>query len=528
MTTTLMILDGFGYNADASGNAIAAANTPNLDRIMDTCPHTLLGASGMSVGLPEGQMGNSEVGHMNIGAGRIIYQELTRITREIESGTFSANPVLNQVMDHVKKNQRPDATRESSGRCRSAALHIMGLLSDGGVHSHIRHLFALIDLAKEKGLSEVYVHCFLDGRDVPPRCAEEYLRQLEAHMEKTGVGKIASIAGRYYAMDRDNRWERIQKAYDALTDAAAPVLQAPSAQSALAEAYLRDENDEFVQPVRIAKDGVPAGLISDHDGVIMFNFRPDRARQITRAFCDPALTELSRPEAPSDLCYVCMTRYDDSIENALVAFPPQHHRNTLGEYIAACGLKQLRLAETEKYAHVTFFFNGGVEEPNEGEERILIPSPKVATYDLQPEMSAPAVCSTAVNAIESGKYDLIVMNFANPDMVGHTGVFAAAVAAVEAVDRCVGEILAAIQRTGGTLFLTADHGNADTMKDAEGNVITAHSTNPVPAVIVSQKGGHGDTLRLRREGVLADIAPTLLHLMGLSQPAEMTGKTLIL
>lgn len=507
-----MILDGFGYNADASGNAIAAADTPNLDRIMETYPHTLLGASGMSVGLPEGQMGNSEVGHMNIGAGRIIYQELTRITKEIEDGTFSHNTVLNQAMEHAKKG---------------AALHLMGLLSDGGVHSHIRHLLALIDMAKEKGVREVYVHCFLDGRDVPPRCAENYIRQLEAHMEKTGVGRIASIAGRYYAMDRDNRWERIQKAYDALTDESSDTPSAGSALQALQQAYDRDENDEFVLPTRITEGGKPVGLIRHHDAVIMFNFRPDRAREITRAFCDASLEGLNRPEAPKDLCYVCMTRYDEAIKGALVAFPPQHHANTLGEYIAACGLKQLRLAETEKYAHVTFFFNGGVEEPNACEERILIPSPKVATYDLQPEMSAPEVCRTAVNAIESGAYDLIVMNFANPDMVGHTGVFEAAVAAVETVDRCVGEILEATEKTGSSLLITADHGNADTMADSQGNVITAHSTNPVPAVVITPKDSGCGDFTLRQDGILADIAPTLLQLMGLAQPREMTGKSLI-
>lgn len=521
MTTTLMILDGFGFNSETSGNAIAAAATPNLDMLMEKYPHTLLGASGLSVGLPYGQMGNSEVGHMNIGAGRIIYQELTRITKEIVDGTFNSNSVLNEAMEHVL-----------SAQADGAALHVMGLLSDGGVHSHIYHLFAIIDMAKEKGIENLFVHCFLDGRDVPPRCAEKYIKELEDYMQETGLGRIASISGRYYAMDRDNRWDRVQKAYDALTSPqSAGTFTAASALEALSAAYARDENDEFVIPtVILDSDGRPAGQIKNHDSVVIFNFRPDRAREITRAFCDPDFTGFERAARPDDLYYVCMTQYDAAMPNAKVAFPPQHHKNTLGEYIAALGKKQLRLAETEKYAHVTFFFNGGVEEPNANEDRKLIASPSVATYDLQPEMSAPEVRDAAVDAIASGKYDLIIMNFANPDMVGHTGVFDAAVKAVEAVDSCVGDIYDAIMDHKGSLFITADHGNADTMFDADGNIITAHSTNPVPAILITPENFCPETcsgITLRKGGVLADIAPTLLYLMGLSQPAEMTGRNLI-
>ncbi len=520
MTTTLIILDGFGFNPETEGNAIAAAKTPNIDMLMEKYPHTLLGASGLSVGLPDGQMGNSEVGHMNIGAGRIIYQELTRITKEIVEGTFNDNPVLNEAMDHVLASQAD-----------GAALHVMGLLSDGGVHSHINHLFAVIDMAKEKGIENLYVHCFLDGRDVPPRCAEKYIKELEEYMQETGLGKIASIAGRYYAMDRDNRWDRVQKAYDALTSPqAAGTLTAATALEALSAAYERDENDEFVVPTIILNgDGEPAGRLRDHDAAVMFNFRPDRAREITRAFCDPDFTGFERAAHPEDLYYVCMTQYDAAMPNAEVAFPPQHHKNTLGEYVAALGKKQLRLAETEKYAHVTFFFNGGVEEPNPNEDRKLIASPSVATYDLQPEMSAPAIRDTAIEAINSEKYDLIIMNFANPDMVGHTGVFDAAVKAVETVDSCAGDIYRAVMEHNGSLFITADHGNADTMFDADGNIITAHSTNPVPAILITPDGSYGETdgIKLREDGILADIAPTLLYLMGLDQPAEMTGTNLI-
>lgn len=512
MTTTLMILDGFGFNPEASGNAVAAASTPNIDMLTEKYPHTTLGASGMSVGLPDGQMGNSEVGHLNIGAGRIIYQELTRITREIETGSFMNNEALNKAADHVLEKQ-------SDG----AALHVMGLLSDGGVHSHIRHLFAIIDLAAEKGIENLMLHCFLDGRDVPPRCAAQYIEQLEAYLAEKKVGRIATIAGRYYAMDRDNRWERVEKAYRALT--AREGEQAASALEALEAAYARDENDEFVLPSVINSAGGHSGAVQSGDSVIMFNFRPDRAREITRTFCDPDFSGFEIEKRPDDIVYVCMTQYDAAMPGVIVAFPPQTHVNTLGEYVASLGRKQLRLAETEKYAHVTFFFNGGVEEPNENEDRILIPSPKVATYDLKPEMSAEEVCEAAVNALNSREYDLIVMNFANPDMVGHTGVFDAAVKAVEAVDSCVGRIYEAVVNNEGSLFITADHGNADTMYDADGNTITAHSTNPVPAILVTPEY-YGIT-KLRSGGILADIAPTLLKLMNLSQPAEMTGSSLI-
>ena len=524
--TMLMILDGFGFNPVAEGNAIAAAKTPNLDKLAEKYPHTTLGASGLSVGLPDGQMGNSEVGHMNIGAGRIIYQELTRITKEIQDGTFFDNQALSDAMDHVVAH--------------GSALHVMGLLSDGGVHSHITHLMAIIDMAKKKSVPQVYVHCFLDGRDVPPRCAEIYIKQLEEHMAQVGLGKISMISGRYYAMDRDNRWERVVKAYDAMTLGQGET--APSALEALAAAYSRDENDEFVLPTVImtAADGsadpVPAGLISDNDSVIMFNFRPDRAREITRTLVDDDFTGFERKTRPANIKYVCMTQYDASMPNVTVAFPPQTHTNTLGEYVSKLGKNQIRIAETEKYAHVTFFFNGGVETPNPAEDRILIPSPEVATYDLQPEMSAFAVRDAALDAIRSGKFVLIIMNFANPDMVGHTGIFDAAVAAVEAVDLCVGEIAQAIAQAGGSLFITADHGNADTMVDAAGNVITAHSTNRVPAILMTPDSSDSSaaaseaaaTITLREDGLLADIAPTLLALMGLEQPAEMTGKSLIL
>ncbi len=503
-TTTLIILDGFGVSEKVEGNAIAAANTPNLDRLFSLYPHTTLGASGTSVGLPDGQMGNSEVGHLNIGAGRIIYQELTRITKSIREKTFFENEVLRNAVDRALE--------------KNTSLHIFGLLSDGGVHSHIDHLKAIIDMAAARGLSRVYVHAFLDGRDVPPRCAGIYISDIEQYMEKAGTGRIVTVSGRYYAMDRDKRWERIQKAYDAITSGVGET--AKSASEAVQNAYERGENDEFVLPTVISG----AQTVSDGDSVIMFNFRPDRAREITRAFVDTDFEGFSRLTHPKDICYVCMTQYDASIRGVTIAFPPEHYRNTLGEYLSGLGKKQLRLAETEKYAHVTFFFNGGVEEPNPLEDRILIPSPKVATYDLQPEMSAPQVCETALENLRSGDYDVIIINFANPDMVGHTGVFHAAVKAVETVDTCVGRIADEIVRLGGSLFITADHGNADLMTDDDGNAVTAHSTNPVPAILITPSGTN---LHLRSGGILADIAPTLLDLMNIPQPEEMTGRTLI-
>ncbi len=539
-TTMLMILDGFGYSEKTEGNAIAAASTPNLDRIFASYPRTTLGASGEFVGLPDGQMGNSEVGHLNIGAGRIIYQELTRITKAIREKIFFENQALVEAVRRAKE--------------KDGALHIFGLLSDGGVHSHIDHLKAIIELAAKEELSRVYVHCFLDGRDVPPRCAEKYITELEEYMESIKTGKISTVSGRYYAMDRDKRWDRVQKAYDAITSGIGEI--AFSAVQAVRNAYDREENDEFVLPTVIAYDAegeyisdaesaasapqnsenaetengsidvsaLQAYTVQDGDSIVMFNFRPDRAREITRSFVDTDFDGFERAVHPQDIYYVCMTQYDAAIEGVRIAFPPEHHTNTLGEYLSSLGKKQLRLAETEKYAHVTFFFNGGAEEPNENEDRILIPSPKVATYDLQPEMSAPEVKEAALKSLRSGEYDAIIMNFANPDMVGHTGIFDAAVKAVETIYACVGEIADQIIGSGGNLFITADHGNADLMLDENGNVVTAHSTNPVPAVLITPSGTN---IILRDDGILADIAPTLLDLMQLPQPQEMTGKTLI-
>lgn len=499
--TMLMILDGFGLSPKSAGNAIAAAKTPNLDKIFSKYPKTSLSASGLSVGLPDGQMGNSEVGHLNIGAGRIVYQELTRITKSIEDGDFFENPALNAAMDHALSH---DST-----------LHLLGLLSDGGVHSHISHLFALLTMAKKKGLSRVLVHCFLDGRDVPPRCAGQYIEALQNHMRQLGIGEIAVISGRYYAMDRDKRWDRVEKAYDAMT--LGQGLSAATGCSAVDAAYQRDENDEFVLPTVTG-----AGTVNDGDAMIMFNFRPDRAREITRAFADPDFDGFTRKKTVKNLKYVCMTQYDATMPGVEIAFPPQTLKNTFGDYIASLGLSQLRIAETEKYAHVTFFFNGGVEAPADGEDRILVPSPKVATYDLQPEMSAPAVTERVLEQIEADKYDCIVLNFANADMVGHTGIMEAAVRAIETLDACVPKIVDAVLSKGGQILLTADHGNADCMIDDAGNVITAHSLNPVPLVHIAEK-----PVSLADGGRLCDIAPTMLRLMGLSIPEEMTGKSLI-
>lgn len=497
----LMILDGYGENDNSYGNAIAQANTPALDAIFEKYPKTYLKACGLAVGLPEGQMGNSEVGHLNIGAGRIVYQELTRITKAIEDGTFEENETLNNAINHVLEN--------------NSALHLLGLLSDGGVHSHITHLMALIDLAAKKGVKEVYVHCFLDGRDVPPRCALEYTEQLDAHMKEVGTGKISVISGRYYAMDRDKRWERVVMAYDAMT--AGEGIKAPNASEAILAAYSRDENDEFVKPTVIA-GGKP---VSDGDSMIMFNFRPDRAREITRAFVDDNFDGFERKKKINDLYYVCMTQYDAEMPNVNVAYPPQVLSETLGEYLAELGMKQLRIAETEKYAHVTFFFNGGVEEPNTNEDRVLIPSPKVATYDMQPEMSAYLVTERVLEEISSDKYDVIILNFANADMVGHTGIIDAAVAAIEALDKCVPQIVDAVLAKDGQILLTADHGNADNMLDENGNVVTAHSLNNVPLLHIANEP------RELKSGKLADIAPTLLDLMGIRIPSEMTGESLI-
>ena len=495
-------MDGFGMNPETHGNAIAQAKKPNLDRIFSSYPMTQIAASGKDVGLPDGQMGNSEVGHLNIGAGRIIYQELTNITNHIEDGSFFDNDALNEVMDHVIKN---DST-----------LHACGLLSDGGVHSHITHLFALIDMAKEKGVKDMVIHCFLDGRDVPPRCALNYTNELEAHMKKVGLGRIGVISGRYYAMDRDKRWDRVQKAYDAMTlgegDTAENLTQA------IKNSYSRKVDDEFLVPCVIDD----TAMVSDGDGMVMYNFRPDRAREITRAFVDDAFDGFERTKKIDNLCYVCMTQYDATMPNVQIAYPPEHYSNTLGEYISSLGMKQLRIAETEKYAHVTFFFNGGVEEPNKDEDRILVPSPKVATYDMQPEMSAFEVTDKVLEAIGSDNYDVIILNFANADMVGHTGVMDAAVKAIEAIDECIGKITGAILEKGGQIFLTADHGNADTMIGPHDEVITSHSLNPVPFVHIAE-----NSPGVRDGGRLADIAPTMLESMGIEIPAEMTGKSLL-
>ncbi len=504
----LMILDGYGVNPDKYGNAILNAKKPGIDRIFSEYPNTTLGASGLDVGLPDGQMGNSEVGHLNIGAGRVVYQELTRITKSIQDGDFFENPALLKAVENVKSN--------------NSALHIMGLLSDGGVHSHMTHLFALIDFAKKHGLKEVYLHSFLDGRDVPPKSAGKFIAQAQDYMKAQGVGKLATVSGRYYAMDRDNRFERVVLAYDALTTGEAVVTKDPFA--ALEASYENEITDEFVKPFVIEENGKIIGRIKDNDSVIMYNFRPDRAREITRAFADKSFTGFERKVFPENLTYICMTQYDATMPNVLVAFPPEKLENTLGEFLASEGLHQLRIAETEKYAHVTFFFNGGVEVPNKNEDRILVPSPKVATYDMQPEMSAFEITDKVVEAIEKDVYDVIILNFANPDMVGHTGVFEAAVKAIEALDKCVPKIVDAILGKDGTVLITADHGNCDYMLDAEGQTVTSHSLNRVPFLVASPKG---KAVKLREQGVLADIAPTMLDILNLPQPKEMTGQSLI-
>ncbi len=499
----LCIMDGFGCRDDKRANAIDTANTPNLDKLFASCPHTQIGASGMDVGLPDGQMGNSEVGHTNIGAGRVVYQELTRITKSIQDGDFFENGVLKAAMENAKKP--------------GSALHLYGLLSDGGVHSHNTHLYGLLEMAKRMGVENVYVHCFLDGRDTPPASGKDYVAELAAKCEEIGVGRIATLSGRYYAMDRDNRWDRVQKAYDALVLGTGE--HADCAVCAMQASYDAGVTDEFVLPTVIGE----GGRISAGDSVIFFNFRPDRAREITRTLVDPDFAGFERANGFFPLTYVCFTQYDATMPNVQVAFKPQSLDNTLGEYLAKCGKSQLRIAETEKYAHVTFFFNGGVEAACEGEDRALIASPKVATYDLKPEMSAYEVADECVERINSDKYDVIILNFANCDMVGHTGVFEAAVAAVEAVDACVGKVIDAVLAKGGAVLLTADHGNADYMADEDGTPFTAHTTNPVPFLVA----GAGD-VALREGGRLADIAPTMLKLMGLEQPAEMTGESIIL
>ena len=504
--TMLLIMDGFGLNPETYGNAIAQAETPALDRIFEKYPMTRLDASGLPVGLPDGQMGNSEVGHTNIGAGRVVYQDLTRITKAIQDGSFDENTALNHAISHVLE--------------RGSKLHLFGLLSPGGVHSHTEHLYGLIDLALRKGVREILVHAFLDGRDVPPRSALEYFEELESRYQSREEVRVCSVSGRYYAMDRDKRWERVQKAYDCLT--LGEGMEASSASEAVKNAYERDENDEFVLPT-IIRDGEGCiRTVDDGDAVIMYNFRPDRAREITRCFCDPDFDGFSRRKFPEDLVYICMTEYDASMPNVELAFPPEEIVNPLGEYISSLGLKQLRIAETEKYAHVTFFFNGGLEEPFPGEDRILVPSPKVATYDLQPEMSAYIVTEKVIEAVKSGKYDMIILNFANADMVGHTGIMEAAVKAIETLDACVPKVADAVLSMGGQVLLTADHGNADVMLDHEGNVVTSHSLNKVPFIHIAE-----EPCSFVREGKLADIAPTMLKLMGLPVPPEMTGESLV-
>ena len=497
----LMILDGFGI-APTEGNAIAAAKHPNMDKIFAENPHTQIGASGMDVGLPDGQMGNSEVGHTNIGAGRIVYQELTRITKSAQDGDMDKNEALLKAMNNAKDNGK--------------ALHLMGLLSDGGVHSHNTHLYALLEMAKRVGVEKVFVHCFMDGRDVPPSSGKDYIKELMDKLEEIGVGKIATVMGRYYAMDRDNRWERVEKAYAAMVYGEGEQAECPLC--AMQNSYDKEVTDEFVVPT-VVKGAEP---ISEGDSVIFYNFRPDRAREITRTLVDPDFTGFERKKGFFPLTYVCMTQYDATMPNVEVAYKPESLVNTFGEYISNKGLTQLRIAETEKYAHVTFFFNGGVEKQYPGEDRILVKSPAVATYDLQPEMSAYEVTDKMVEAVKSGKYDALILNYANCDMVGHTGVFEAAVKAVEAVDTCVGRVVEAVKEMGGCVLLTADHGNADKMVDEDGTPFTAHTTNPVPFCVINHP------CQLREGGRLADIAPTMLKVLGLEQPAEMTGESIIL
>ena len=498
--TTLIIMDGFGLGPKYPGNAVENTPKPHLENIFKECPGCRLSASGLDVGLPEGQMGNSEVGHTNIGAGRVVFQDLPHISRDIDSGEFFKNPAYLEAMEHCRE--------------WGTALHLMGLLSDGGVHSHITHLFALVQMAKEQGLEKVYVHCFLDGRDVPPSSGKSYVEQLQAKLDELGTGRIATVMGRYYAMDRDKRWDRVQRAYDAIALGEGIFEENPAA--AVQKSYDSGVTDEFMEPVVCAK----GAQVRDNDSIIFYNFRPDRAREITRCFVDEDFQDVERKKGFVPVDFVCTTEYDATMPNVTVAYPRQKLENIFGEYISKLGLTQLRIAETEKYAHVTFFFNGGVETVFPGEDRVLIASPKVATYDLQPEMSAYQVTEEAVKRIESGAYDVIILNFANCDMVGHTGVYEAACRAVTAVDECVGRVVEATSRMGGVSLITADHGNAERMADEDGEPFTAHTTNLVPFYIV------GASVRLR-DGRLADIAPTMLDLMGLEKPKEMDGETLI-
>lgn len=507
--TVLMILDGYGLNDVEKGNAVKLANTPVMDKLMAECPFVKGYASGLSVGLPDGQMGNSEVGHLNMGAGRIIYQELTRITKEIEDGTFFENEALLKAIENCKAN--------------NSDLHLFGLLSNGGVHSHNTHMYGLLELAKKNGVKNVYVHAFLDGRDTDPKSGLGFVEEAEAKMKEIGVGQIATVMGRYYVMDRDNRWDRVEKAYNTLVEAEG--VKASSAVEAVKQSYEKGENDEFVLPTIVEKDGKPVATVKNNDSIIFYNFRPDRAREITRTFCDDEFTGFDRKDGRIKTTFIAFTEYDATIENKAVAFHKTEINNTFGEYLSQNGKTQLRTAETEKYAHVTFFFNGGKEEPYAGEDRLLVNSPKVATYDLQPEMSAFQVAEGLVNAIKSDKYDVIIVNFANPDMVGHTGVEKAAIAAVEAVDKCVGMAVEALKEVDGQMFICADHGNAEQLIDYNtGAPFTAHTTNPVPFILVN----YDEAYTLREGGCLADIAPTLLEMMGMEQPVEMTGKSLLI
>lgn len=504
-TLALIILDGYGLNPKSLGNAVYMADTPNLDRYYSEYPNARLSASGMDVGLPEGQMGNSEVGHTNIGAGRVVYQDLTRITKSIMDGDFFENKAFLDAIDNCIENK--------------TALHLMGLLSDGGVHSHNTHLYALLDLAKSKGLKEVYIHCFFDGRDVPPDSSIDYIRQLEAKIREKGIGKIATIMGRFYAMDRDTMWERVELAYNAMVLGTGNT--ADSAEEGVLASYEKKVFDEFVRPCVILENGKPTAVIKENDSIIFYNFRPDRAREITRAFIKKDFREFERKNGFFPVHYVCMSQYDETFHEAPVAYDSEELVNTFGEYISDKGLTQLRIAETTKYAHVTFFFNGGVENVFENEDRVLIKTPEVETFDLKPEMSAYEVADEAVRRVKSGKYDVMILNFANCDMVGHTGVIPAAVKAVEAVDECLGRVIDAVIEMGGKALVTADHGNAEEMLTEDGKVITAHSTNPVPIIAI----GLGN-IRVR-EGILADLAPTMLDILELEKPESMTGNSLI-
>ena len=501
----LMILDGFGINEKTDGNAVKLAKTPNIDKLMKKYSNTIMYTSGLKVGLPDGQMGNSEVGHTNIGAGRIVYQELTKITKSIEDGDFFAIPEFIEAIENCKKH--------------NSKLHILGLLSDGGVHSHVRHLYGLLEMAKRRDFENVYVHCFLDGRDTPPASAEGYITQLEEKMKEKNVGKIASLSGRYYAMDRDKRWDRVKKCYDALVRGEGN--RATSATIAIEDSYQKEVFDEFVEPTVIVNNDTPVATIGENDSVIFFNFRPDRAREITRAIVDPEFDGFETEKIHT--YFVCFTNYDETMPNVKIAFKKEPLVNTFGEVVSKNGLKQLRIAETEKYAHVTFFFNGGEEKQYPGEDRILVPSPKVATYDLQPEMSAPIVTEKVVEAINEDKYNAIILNFANPDMVGHTGSLPAAIKAVETIDECVQKVVDAMLAHNGTILITADHGNCEQMIDYKtGEPHTAHTTNPVPLILVT----NNDALKVK-SGKLADLAPTMLEILGIEKPEEMTGESIL-